>query len=753
MAAVFKGNSEKERTMKSIIGIAQNAICVCAALLFGATYATVYTDAWTEGAEPSSSHDGYITYAYHSAGGIQTMTVNPPEEGDEFVFTGGKLSIMNSSSTGSGNASISATKACKVVFQNDVYARNFTMTAPAAPAIVTNHFYRNLIGTDYVTVLANANIDDYEPTGIFQDYKDENGREIDNVDGHVGTHWLNRAQTLFTYGLVRETGKLSFQYQSPMVDKDGRKLVKVIKAELKQVGADVKIRAVKAYSVYSDASEPISPGFDVDSLWIGTNMVEESLYTGEETIGYGFNTVALKYIGPTFTMRFEGSSNTINKPQPTARAKVEIAGGTTLNQMGFPDVRGGSIAILDRSHTEFKWYVNSYAAAQGGEILFATTQPTSSPSVTNTLVYKTSADWIGKTPIAVKGIDGYPMLLDVQQPRFGLPSNSTVTVKYGGIVKLGGSNMTFSNGDKGGVKSGTCDFIVEKGGLLHQAVSWTFGKNTEITLNGGTLLISSGDSASLSTDFRNLTLRNGALIDVTAARADKPMRIGQLGTGFTWNVGGDAPSTNNVLVQFCSYGANKVSTNTFNVAKTGDGSFDADLVFTRPIQKHGGTVTYTTNVLRKIGFGTMRLNGAYTVPGTVKIEGGAIKLGGSSLWGDDSHKTPIELCGGTLAAAANTSNGLGRVTLTADSGLKLAEGACFTCYDQSSAAWNNFARLDVTIPTNSVGALLGSVRFGGNKTGLTDDQVQTIRLNGKHAMLDSAGWLQYRQLGMKLIVR
>ena len=742
--------------MRANIGITKGVFCACVALLFGTTDATVYTDAWTEGAEPSSSHNGYITYTYHSAGGIQTMTVNPPEDGDEFIFTGGKLSIMNSGS-GSGNASISATKACKVVFQNDVYARNFTMTAPAAPAIVTNHFYRNLIGTDYVTVLENANLDDYEPIGIFQDYKDEANREIDSTSGQ---RWLNRAQTLFPHILVREAGKLSFQYQTGAADvkaaesKDGYKVSRVVKVEMRQVGADIKMRAVKAYSVYSDASNPLNHGFDVDVLWDIAEVEEQLLYTGGDDVGYGFNTVALKYIGPTFTMRFEGSSTTLNTPQPSARAKVEIAGGTTLNQLGYPDVRGGSIAILDRSHEDFRWYVSTYNSSQNGEVLFATTQPTTSPSVTNTLVYKLSNyAWKGKTPIAVKGIEGYPMLLDVQKPDFGLPSNSTVTVKYGGIVKLGGSNLTFSNGDKGGVKSGTCDFIVEKGGLLHQAANWLFGKNTEITLNGGTLLISSGDAASLSTDFRNLTLRNGALIDVTAARADKPMRIGQLGTGFTWNVGGDAPSTNNVLVQFCSYGANKVSTNTFNVAKTGDGSFDADLVFTRPIQMHGGTVTYTTNVLRKVGFGTMRLNGAYTVPGTVKIEGGAIKLGGSSLWGTDSNKTPIELCGGAIAAAANTSNGLGRVTLVADSELKLEESAILTLPDLSSVAWDADAMLDVTIPTDSAGNQLASVRFGATKGGLTDVQIAAIRVNGKKAMLDRNGWLQRRWLGTCISIR
>ena len=574
------------------------------------------------------------------------------------------------------------------------------------------------------------------------------------IDSTSGQRWLNRAQTLFPHTLVREAGRLSFQYQTAAVDvkaaegKDGCKVSRVIKVEMRQVGADIKMCTVGAYSVYSDASAPVNHGFDVDVLWDTAEVAERSLYTGGDTVGYGVNTVALKYIGDTFVLRLEGTgTQNVNGARPGARARVELADVAKLEQASYPGPTGGTIAFYDGSYNDLRWYVNSVNKSATGTFVYETTKPTSSPAVTNTI--STSLEWFGSTPFVVKGIDGYPMLLNITNAK-AYPTNSTVTVKSGGIVKLGGSNL---NSNAGGVKGGTCDFVVEKGGLLHQVANWTFGKNTDVTLNGGTLLISSGDSASLSTDLKNLTLRNGALIDVTADRASKPMRIGQLGTGFTWNVGGDAPSTNNVLVQFCSYEANKVSTNTFNVAKTGDGSFDADLVFTKPIQMHGGTVTYTTNVLRKIGFGTMRLNGAYTVPGAVLIEGGAIKLGASDLWGDSSKKTPIVLCGGTLASAANTSNGLGRVTLTADSELKLEEGACLICDDLSAVAWADEAKLNVTIPATSEKVLLGSVRFGTTNDGLTESQIQAIRINGKKAMLDNAGWLQYRQIGTRLEIR
>ena len=171
------------------------------------------------------------------------------------------------------------------------------------------------------------------------------------------------------------------------------------------------------------------------------------------------------------------------------------------------------------------------------------------------------------------------------------------------------------------------------------------------------------------------------------------------------------------------------------------------------IQMHGGSAPYTTNVLRKIGFGTMLLNGAYTVPGTVIIEGGAIKLGGSNLWGDDSYRTPITLCGGGLAAVAGTSNTLGEMTLTADSRLTVEEGATMAFADLASVAWTPGARLDITIPTDAERQLLGTVKFGNSRSGLTQSQIGAIRLNGKEAVLAVDGHVTYRYTGLIFTVR
>ena len=85
--------------------------------------------------------------------------------------------------------------------------------------------------------------------------------------------------------------------------------------------------------------------------------------------------------------------------------------------------------------------------------------------------------------------------------------------------------------------------------------------------------------------------------------------------------------------------------------------------------------------------------------------------------------------------------------------MKLEEGACFTCDDLSAVAWADGAILNVTIPTTSDKVLLGSVRFGTSQIGLTESQIQAIRINGKKAMLDRGGWLQYRQIGTRIVIR
>ncbi len=738
-------------------GAARNVLCACAALLFGGiTHAAEYTYAWKTGEYPTSLHDGKITFTYTAENRIKNLKIDSAA-GDRFVFTGDKMLFTNTDAY--KIAYITNTTSGTLVFQNDADCRSVYVMCPSGSK--TWHGYNTFVGTgdDWTTVLANANVDDFEPSIIKQDDRDQNGKWI-SYDSH---------NTLYPHQIVREPGRMTFQYQTITEDDNDRKRVKVIKAEVKQFGSDIKMRIIGAYAVFSPASAPVSKGFDVDTVWDGVlEKAEKPIRkTGGSNVGYGINTVGLTRITPCFNVRFEGNVKFTGSPTAYPSAGIEVADvAKGCASRTYPQPMGGTLALLDGSKTEFNWIPTGNSGS--GMFLFATTKPTSSPAVTNLITlnstFKTAAGFV------VKGIDGYPMMLRIDNstafPTSHVASgtsylyNGEVRVASGGILKLKCTGV-----NSVGVKGGACDFIVEKGGILQQAGGYLFGHTTMVSLNGGKIQLSVDEPYDWDTgdDLPQLTFRNGATIDNVSSNQSKTLRIGRTAPGATWYVSGETPSTNTAAIQFFGPGNFRIVTNTFNVAKLGD--FDADFVCTKGIGMYTGGEQYRTNVLRKIGLGTMLVDGICTVPADNLIEGGTFKLGASNIWRGygttmtgnnyraDDPPPPIVLCGGTFAAAANTSNGLGRVTLTADSGLALDEGACFTCYDQSSVAWDNDARLTVTIPTNSVGALLGSIRFGTDKNGLTESQQRSIRLNGKRAMLDNAGWLQIRQVGTRIIVR
>lgn len=732
-------------------------VILTAAVVCGLVDAAEYTYNWDtnsfNGTYPTSILGGKITLQYTSENKIKKMTINSAA-GDKFIFTGDKIFFTDSNSD--KIATITNATSGTLVFQNDASCRTVYTYCPRGST--TWHGYNTFVGTDYTTIFANANVDDYEPVETLQDSNDETGKSIPS--------WSSK-NTMFPHQIVREPGRITFQYQTVLTDSGSRKYVKVLKAELKQVGNDIKMRILGAYAVYSDASAPVERGFDVDTLWDGTEKVDMPIRTtGNLNNGYGINTVSLNRITPLFKVRFEGNVKFTGSPTVYPSTGIEVADVSKgVASRTYPQPSGGTLALLDGSVTGFNWIPTGGSGS--GTFLFATTKPTSSPAVTNrislTSEYKTTASF------TVKGIDGYPMMLQIDHTD-ALPTsytsnshlyNGRVRVAENGILKLNAQGV---NGT--GLKSGKCDFEVEKGGILQQAKMHVFGHTSMVSLNGGKLQLSVDEPYEWDTgsDIPLLTLRNGALVKSVSSNSGKYLRIGRSKPGATWYVSGETPSTNDVMLQF--YGPSNVTvTNTFNVAKLGD--FDADFVCTKGIGMYTGTASYRTNVLRKVGHGTMLVKGNCTVPADTLIEGGTFKLGASNIWrgyettlpttnagyNPDDPPPPIVLCGGTFAAAANTSNGLGKVTLTANSGIMLEEGSCFTCYDQSSVAWNANAQLDVTIPTNSVGDLLGAVRFGTTKNGLSERQICSIRLNGKRAILDDAGWLRYRSFGMEVIIR
>ena len=384
----------------SIHGKAQSAICVLGAVLFsGAAYAAEYTYEWKTGEYPTSLHDGKITITYTAENRIRNLKIDSAA-GDRFVFTGDKILFTNTDAE--KIAYVTNTTSGTLVFQNDAECRSVYVRCPSGTR--TWHGYTTFVGTgdDWTTVLANANVDDYEPDIVKQDDRDQNGTWI-SYDSH---------NTMYPHQIVREPGRMTFQYQTVTEDDNGRKRVKVIKAEVKQFGSDIKMRIIGAYAVFSPASAPVSKGFDVDTVWDGVEKVEKPIRkTGGSNAGYGINTVALMRITPCFNVRFEGNVKFGGSPTVYYSTGIEVADvAKGCESRPYPQPYGGTLALLDGSKTGFNWIPTGNAGS--GAFLFATTKPTSSPAVTNLITltseFKTAADFV------VKGIDGYPMMLQIE---------------------------------------------------------------------------------------------------------------------------------------------------------------------------------------------------------------------------------------------------------------------------------------------------------------------------------------------------
>ena len=286
------------------------------AAIVGVADAAEYTYNWDtnsfNGTYPTSILGGKITLQYTGENKIKYMKIDSAA-GDKFIFTGDKIFFTDTDSD--KIATITNTTSGTLVFQNDAECRTVYPYCPSGSK--TWHGYDTFVDTDYTTIFANAAVDDYEPAAILQDYTNEAGTWILN--------WESR-NTMFPHQIVREPGRITFQYQTVTEDDNGRKRVKVIKAELKQVGSDIKMRILGAYAVYSDASAPVERGFDVDTLWDGAEKVEKPIRTtGNLNNGYGINTVALTRITPFFTVRFEGNVKFKGSPSVYPSTGIEVA--------------------------------------------------------------------------------------------------------------------------------------------------------------------------------------------------------------------------------------------------------------------------------------------------------------------------------------------------------------------------------------------------------------------------------------------
>lgn len=322
--------------------------------------------------------------------------------------------------------------------------------------------------------------------------------------------------------------------------------------------------------------------------------------------------------------------------------------------------------------------------------------------------------------------------------------SATTTLPAGGTVEVGGTLSVTASG-----AIGTSPITVKAGGVLSisggNAIA--LGTPQDIIFDGGRLLAADGLSYCNRPIFRN-----GGW--AACGTASGELRVGA--QSMSWRVEGSSASGSDAPIRCVSGGTGAGEfTMTWNVADvTGDAGVDFYMngaMTEFEDGNAGGAVTHNGGLIhRKTGAGTLRWGGQSTCTGIVQVAEGTLLLGatgalnpGTAPAANLRAKQPVELLGGTLAAEANTTNAVQRLTLTSGANaVALADGAELSA--DAFDAVGDGATLAVTL---GEGAILKTA------TRLSAAQLRTIRVNDMRAFQDDDGSLYGMKTGVLLLVR
>ena len=326
-----------------------------------------------------------------------------------------------------------------------------------------------------------------------------------------------------------------------------------------------------------------------------------------------------------------------------------------------------------------------------------------------------------------------------------LPENGTLDVFAGADVVLD-PQPVMTNLEAEAYVDGTCQIRVHEGGTLYQWGQWTPGPRQILELRGGTLISGNPDNtATVGKAFlSHLYLYDGAVV------TGLQFRVGHTESNTNvawWKVRGSLPSHCYNIVHTETGPKNSRRTVKFDVWDvTGDD--EADLVMHGPFRRYVSDWAHTNVLVRKTGAGTMLFTqpcGSNNEPmGPIDLEEGTWLLGVSDTVGP---RTPFRLKGGTLAAAAGTSNSCGPLWIYAAGGaISLGEGATLTFADSSAMSWT--AKEKVTV----YGFAEKAIRFGESKAAVPHPRMFELE-DGTSLRVDDDGYLTAIPLGTVMAVR
>lgn len=318
-----------------------------------------------------------------------------------------------------------------------------------------------------------------------------------------------------------------------------------------------------------------------------------------------------------------------------------------------------------------------------------------------------------------------------------LPASGCVEVKDGGWLHLKAEGVS-----KKGYSGGGADIIVHKGGKLWAYQREMFGDSQRVRIDGGELRVGIDVKSSVSGPYLEyLTLRNGARVE------GHDFKVGNRQAMSYINVCGTSPSFINSHVM--TQGSSAVSNGQTNEWRVADvtGNSAADLVVNGDIIPFGSDFTrYTNLVIRKLGPGTVRMNGQFRHFAPVLVTAGTLEFGSN----DSANGREFVLNGGALTAADGTANTCAALTVGANGGtIKVSDGTTLAFADSTGAEWLG----PVTLTTDDDVFPEGVLKFGSDANGLTAGQVAKMRFNGKRVHLRADGAVSGKPLGLIFTVK
>ena len=298
-----------------------------------------------------------------------------------------------------------------------------------------------------------------------------------------------------------------------------------------------------------------------------------------------------------------------------------------------------------------------------------------------------------------------------------LPTGKTEL--YGSAKMVFDTRPSANSGWGEGISGGNSAITAHPGSQI-SVKSWDVFKydKQSIVLDNATLEV-----ADTRDYINNLVLLNGATITKGTRENDLP-RVGMKANYCKWTISGAGASTAKGINLMGA--SNTYTEMTIDVEDVASGS---DFIMNGNINADAG---YYNAALKKIGVGTMEINGTitYTTNATRIVEG-TLLLNKSGAVAADGK---LSLEGGTLALAAGTANTAALIAVTAPSALVVPTGVTLNL---ASLTLGEDATLDIT----------GDGAIGGVKVSstLSNATLEKIRLNGKRAIQSSSNGALYRQ--------